>query len=493
MPELRQLLLMIFLFCFFLKTNANVRLPKLISDGMIVQRNIEIPVWGWASVGEKISINFRGDTFVTTCDKNGKWRINLPASKVGGPFDMIIRGNNKIIIKDILIGDVWICSGQSNMAFKMAVVKDKYALEIANSANPNIRQFEVMRNTSFKVLDSLKSSGWKSADEKTVLGFSAVAYFFAVELYERYKIPIGLINSSVGGTPAEAWISLETIKEFPEYLEEYNSISDVAAKSIRTKPLPLIAKSENVKLSEVPANFYNAMIAPLIPYAIKGVIWYQGERNALKGKSYDYRKLFPALIEDWRNHWGQGRFPFLYVQLANFKEPLPEPGESEWAELREAQLMTLSVPNTGMAVIIDIGEAKNIHPQNKKDVGLRLALAARKIAYDDKKVIHSGPVYQSKQIVGNKIILSFNNIGGGLMVKGGGDLKQFSIAGEDKKFIWANAKIQGNQVVIWHDNIKSPVAVRYAWANNPEGRNLYNTEGLPASSFRTDDWPGITH
>lgn len=493
MSETRQFILLIFLSCFFLKVSADVRLPKLISDGMVLQRDIRTPVWGWASGGEKVSIRFQNHTFITTCNKDGKWRINLPAYRAGGPFDMIISGNNKIIIKNILIGDVWICSGQSNMAFKMGAVKDKYPQDIAQAANPNIRQFEVIRNYSLKVLDSLQSNGWKSADEKTVLSFSAVAYFFAVELYAKYKVPVGLINTSVGGSAAEAWISPEALKEFSHYLEEHNRISDIAAERGKQESFTAIAKSENIKPEHFPSNLYNAMLAPLIPYAVKGVIWYQGERNAQEGKSYEYRTLFPALIKDWRSQWGQKKLPFLYVQLPNFKEPVSEPGESAWAELREAQLMALSLPNTGMAVINDIGEANNIHPKNKKDVGLRLALTARKIAYRDRKVVYSGPVFESMRLSGNKITLRFKNTGKGMVVKGGGDLKQFSIAGEDKKFVQAEAKIQGNRVIVWHDNIQSPVAVRYAWADNPEGSNLYNMEGLPASSFRTDDWPGITY
>jgi sialate O-acetylesterase len=234
-----------------------------------------------------------------------------------------------------------------------------------------------------------------------------------------------------------------------------------------------------------PLGLYNAMIAPLLNYKIKGVIWYQGESNT--GKPLEYQKLFPALIANWRQKWNQGDFPFLYVQLANFMEAKDQPCESNWAELREAQLKTLTVPNTAMAVTIDLGEWNDIHPLNKEDVGKRLALAAQKVAYGDEKVVYSGPIYQSMKIEGNKIILTFTNTGSGLLAKGDGELKYFAIAGADKKFVWAKAKIEGNNVVVWNDQVLNPVAVRYAWADNPEGANLYNKEGLPASSFRTDE------
>ena len=622
---------------------SQVRLPRLISDGMVLQRNADVKIWGWAAADEKIRINFRDKTYHTTADKNGDWAIILSESKAGGPYQMEIYASNHITLKNILIGDVWVCSGQSNMDLTMARVKPLYEDVIANSTNPAIRRFFVSTKYDFNTPQKdLESGSWESATPENVLRFTATGYFFAKALFEKYNVPIGLIHASVGGSPAEAWMSEDALKAFPAHFDtvmkykdslyvnqiiekdkarnddwykrvrqldegysnipwfnpNYNASSwqtmplpcfwkdeglgnvngvvwfrkeiDVPASMtgkpakllmgrivdadstyvngtfvgttsyqypprrydvpenvfkvgkniivvrvintsgsggfVRDKPYLLIAGGQTIdltgewqyKLGAVmdplllptfirwkPLGLYNGMIAPLLNYKIKGVIWYQGEANTRN--PYEYRQSFPAMIANWREKWNQGDFPFLYVQLANFMEAKPQPSESNWAELREAQLMTLSVPNTGMAVTIDIGEWNDIHPLNKEDVGKRLVLAARKIAYGDDQVVHSGPIYQSMKIEGNKIILTFINIGSGLVAKGGGELKQFAIAGADQKFVWAHAKIEDNKVVVWHEAIPHPVAVRYAWADNPEGANLYNKEGLPASPFRTDE------
>lgn len=600
---------------------------------------------GGAAVGEKITINFMEKTYDTTADENSKWAIILSDLKAGGPYGMEITASNHITLKNILIGDVWVCSGQSNMVLPMDRVKDRYADVIAHSDNPSIRQFLVPIRYDFNTpQEELQSGIWEPANPENILNFTATGYFFAKTLFEKYQVPIGLINVSVGGSPAEAWLSEDALKSFPTHLETairfkdsiyvnqiieedkavseewYNRVRELdegfldGQKSwfdpiydasswqtmqipsywedeglgqlngvvwfrkeinipasmtgnpawllmgrivdsdsvyingifvgsisyqypprrydvpenvlkegeniivvrvrnntgsggfIKDKPYQLIAGGQTIdlkgewryKLGAVmdplpaptfiqwkPLGLYNGMIAPLLNYKIRGVIWYQGESNT--EKPLEYRKLFPALITDWRQKWDQGDFPFLYVQLANFMKVNPKPSESNWAELREAQLKTLSVSNTAMAVTIDIGEWNDIHPLNKEDVGKRLALAAQKIAYGDNKVVYSGPVYQSMKIEGNKIIISFTNIGSGLAAKGSGELKHFAIAGADKKFFWAKAKIKDNKVVVWNDNISKPVAVRYAWADNPEGANLYNTEGLPASPFRTDE------
>lgn len=453
---------------------ANVVLPRFVSDGMVLQRNVKIPVWGWADPGESVQIQFKGKTYHTKAGNDGKWAASLKSTEAGGPYEMQIKGNNEITLHNILVGDVWICSGQSNMEFNIGAVKDKYASEIASSANPNIRQFLVTKKTSFQPMDTVGAAQWKEANPANVLSFTAVGYFFARDLYEKYKVPIGLIHTSWGGTVAEAWTSTEGLQSFVNYAERAKNLSS----------------AEKVNLPNEPTVLYNAMIAPLLPYAIKGAIWYQGESNA--GKAFEYQTLFPAMITDWRTKWNQGDFPFLFVQLANFMAVTPQPVESEWAELREAQSKTLSLKNTGMAVITDIGEEKDIHPTNKKDVGKRLALAAEKVAYNDKKVVYSGPVYQSSKVEDNKIILKFSNTGTGLIAKDGGELKQFAIAGADKKFVWADAKIEGNHIIVSSDAVTNPVAVRYAWANNPVEANFYNKEGLPASPFRTDSWPGLT-
>ena len=624
---------------------GQVKLPRLISDNMVLQRDAKLAVWGWAATGEKVTVRFNGKTYTATTAADSTWTVPLPAMKAGGPYDMEITGSNSIVIKNILLGDVWVCSGQSNMELPMERVKEKYAADIAESTNPAIRQFNVSTTYDFqKSRTDFESGNWQSADPKTVLQFTAVGYFFAKALYEKYKVPIGLIKASVGGSPAEAWLNEEALKAFPQHLETamkykrnsyidsirnndkqvrdtwyqtlwqqdkglhdtkpwYDTGYNVAGWStmkvpgfwdaqglkgvngvvwfrkdiqvpasmtgkpvklllgrivdqdsvfvngkfagttgyqypprryelparmlqpgkntivvrvinsggrggfITDKPYQLIAGEETIDLTGdwqyalgatasplpsptffqyQPTGLFNAMISPLLNVRIKGVIWYQGESNA--GRPAEYRTLFPAVINTWREKWKQGNFPFLFVQLANYMATKEQPGESSWAMTREAQLKTLSLPNTGMAVITDIGEWNDIHPLNKADVGKRLALWAQKQAYGDHKVVYSGPLYQSMKIQGNKVVLQFTSTGSGLMAKGNNELKYFAIAGADKKFVWAKATIEGNRVVVWSDQVPAPVAVRYAWADNPEGANLYNKEGLPASSFRTDEW-----
>jgi sialate O-acetylesterase len=624
---------------------AEVRLPRLISNGMVLQRQANVYVWGWADAGKKITVQFIGETYRTTADEKGNWTVPLSGLKAGGPYDMEIIDRERITIKNILIGDVWVCSGQSNMVLPMKRVRELYEAEIAQSENPNIRYFSVPVQYDFNELrNDLPSGEWKSTTPENVLDFGAAAYFFAKALHEKYAVPIGLINASVGGTPAEAWMSQEALKAFPEHLETAERYKDddyidqilnedrtvrenwyrelrrrdrgladkdkpwfdpdldtsswsvmpipsfwadeglgningvvwfrkeievpasmtgkpallrlgtiVDADSVyingrfvgtisyqypprkypipenllkagkntivvrvinnrgkggfvKDKPYQLTAGGQTIDLKDEwqyklgavmdpmpeqififykPSGLFNGMIAPLLNNPIKGVIWYQGESNA--GKPAEYSKLFPALIADWRAHWHQGDFPFLFVQLPNFMKAVDQPSESNWAEMRESQLKTLSVPNTGMAVAIDVGEWNDIHPMNKKPIGDRLALAAQKVAYGDDAVVYSGPIYQSMEIKGNQIILTFTNIGSGLAVKDRGELKHFAIAGADKQFVWAKAKIEDNRVVVWNDRIKNPVVVRYAWADNPEDANLINKEGLPASPFRTDE------
>lgn len=625
---------------------GQIKLPKLINDGMVLQRNTNIRIWGWASAKENVTVKFLGYKFHTIATEQGEWEVQLSGLKAGGPYSMEIEGENKIVIKDILVGDVWICSGQSNMALTMERASSIYKTEIANSGNSFIRSFEVPRNYNFNIPQKDVSEGkWISATPENVLTFSAVSYFFGLELYNKYHVPIGLINASLGGSPIEAWISEDALKLFPEYYDEaqqfknrqyvrdvqesdrnkakewysilrqndkgyvnpnypwylsrtnisdwskmqipgywadeeigkvngvvwfrkdinipysllgkntqlilgrivgcdsvfvngtfvgstpnqyplrvYNIPGDVLQKGHNTivvrvisnigkggfvigNPYELVSDQVAINLSGEwyyrlgtrmdplprptmvswkPTGLFNAMIAPLIKYSIKGTIWYQGEGNVSRAK--EYSALFAALINDWRRHWGQGDFPFLYVQLSGFGKVKEQPSTSNWALLREAQLKTLLLNNTGMAVTIDIGEWNNIHPLNKKDVGKRLALAAQNKAYQDNEVVYSGPSYQSMEVKGDKVILSFNTLASNLDVKGGGELNQFSIAGKDKRFVWANAKIENGKVVIWSDQVCDPVAVRYAWGANPEDANLINEEGLLASPFRTDSW-----
>jgi sialate O-acetylesterase len=433
--------------------------------------------------------------------------MNSP--KTGGPYEMTISGKNTITLKNIMVGEVWVCSGQSNM--QMSVKSSVNAeQEIAAADYPDIRLFTVER----KVAEQPQSDcvgNWTLCSPQTVPGFSAVAYYFGRGLHEELDVPIGLIHTSWSGTPAEAWTRRGILKEegdFAPILERYDDAvakypqakEEFEQKVIEWKEAAEKAKAEGEKIPRrpgaplgpghphSPSGLYNAMIAPLIPYGIGGAIWYQGESNA--SRAYQYRKLFGRMIQNWRKDWGQGKFPFLFVQLANFRAVNPQPSESDWAELREAQLMTLALPNSGMAVIIDIGDANDIHPKNKQDVGKRLALWALAKSYG-KELVYSGPIYKSMKIEGEKIILRFDHVGGGLVAGPDEPLKGFAIAGADRKFVWAEAKIDGDSVVVSSDEVSAPAAVRYAWADNPVC-NLYNEEGLPASPFRTDDWPGIT-
>jgi sialate O-acetylesterase len=638
----------ILFFCLFAYTShSQVKLPHLVSDGMVLQRDAKTKIWGWATAGEKVTVNFKGNSYRTTTDADGKWAITLASMKAGGPYTMDIKASNQITLKDILLGDVYFVSGQSNMVHQMALHNVTYADDIATASYPQIRQFWIPTTTNLAgPAQDLPPGSWKSANPQDVNNFSAVAYFFARKLYNKYGIPIGLINASVGGTPIEAWMSEEGLKDFPavvaaidknqdtsyvnstkrralaaananrqkveqdkgltgtvkwyepayepkgwrninipgywedQGVKELNgvvwyrreidipaSMTGVPAKVfmgrivdadvlyingeqvgnttyqypqrryslpagvlkpgkntfvirvtnnggkggfVPDKPYYIEANGEQVdlkgywqyKVGEVfrpvngsgsaggineqnqPTALYNAMVAPAINYTIKGILWYQGESNA--GNPPEYKKLLPALISDWRDKWQQGNTPFLYVQLPNFMEVNYLPSESNWALMREAALQTLSVPNTAMAVTIDLGEWNDIHPDNKKDVGERLALAAQKLIYGEKKVVPSGPLFQSATIDGNKIILNFTHAGSGLTSIDGEELSWFAIAGADKKFVWAKARVEGDKVVVWSEEVPEPKYVRYAWADNPDGANLYNKEGLPASPFRTD-------
>ncbi len=620
---------------------SQIRLPKLISDGMVLQRDKPLKIWGWASPKEKISINFNKKTYKVITPETGKWEVTLPKYPAGGPFEMILKGKNELKIKDILIGDVWFCSGQSNMVHQMELHRITYANDIAQANNSAIRHFGIPTTTNVNATnDDFNNGSWKVCNPENVRQFSAVAYFFAKKIYDKYQVPIGLINASVGGTPIEAWISEEGFKDFakineiiaknkdtayvnsfsrrfnrpqtpspiqdkglngtktwfdvsyqpkgwkfiniPGYWEDQGikdlngtvwyrreieipasmigkpvsvflgriidadmlyingkqvgvttyqypqrryqipadllkagknlfviKVTNTAGKGgfVPDKPYYLFSEKDTIdlkgiwqyKVGEVfapmqgnfgggfsaqnqPTALYNAMIAPSINFAIKGFLWYQGETNS--GKADEYVKLQPAQILDWRTKWNQGELPFLFVQLPNFMDANYLPSESQWAALRDAQLKSLSVPNTAMAVGIDVGEWNDIHPDNKKTVGERLALAAQKLAYQE-NITASGPLFQSATIEGNKIILSFTNVGSGLKTNDEEDLREFAVAGADKKFVWANAKIVGDKIEISNNNIAAPVYVRYAWADNPNV-NFYNKEGLPASPFKTD-------
>jgi sialate O-acetylesterase len=490
---------------------ADVKLPAIIGSNMVLQADMKPCIWGWADAGEKVTVTLGDQKAEATADKDGKWQVRLAAVKAGtGPLEMTVAGKNALKLDNILVGEVWICSGQSNMEWSVKSSKDPEK-EIAEAKYPKIRLFTVTKATSDTPQADCKGQ-WVECAPETVPNFSAVGYFFGRMLHKDLGVPVGLVNTSWGGTPAESWTSREALEadadlkaiiaryqrqidNYSKAKEDWEKVKDqkvadwkAAADKAKAegKPQPRRPNgpSDPATSANRPSSLYNGMIAPLIPLGIRGAIWYQGESNA--GRPVEYRKLFPTMIQDWRKRWGEGDFTFLFVQLANFMARKDEPAESGWAALREAQTMTLSLPKTGMAVIIDIGDAKDIHPKNKQDVGKRLALAAEAGTYG-KDVVYSGPMYESMKVEGDKVRLKFKHVGGGLVAKGD-KLTGFAIAGEDKKFVWADAKIDGDTVVVSAKDVAKPVAVRYAWADNPEC-NLYNKADLPAVPLRTDDWP----
>jgi len=631
------------LLIFSVLSNANVRMPLVFSDGMVLQRNKPIPIWGFADANENVEIHFNKQIKKATADKNGNWTINLAAEKAGGPFELIIIGKNKITIKNVLVGEVWICSGQSNMEFQVFKTMNSEK-EIADANYPMIRHFGVAQDLSGTPKDDLKAGKWEVANKENVGNFTAVGYYFARKLYSELKIPIGIINTSWGGTNVETWTSREAFEKSDEFKSmiadvpsvDINAIFEVHKKAMlenikkvqgfdvsmenetqfkdsnfNDKNWPEIkvpslwenqqignidgivwmrktivltaeqAKKEAVlhlakvddedktyingievgtnnlwdklRIYKIPANvlkegtnviavritdysggggiygdpsdlkidfkdsslalegnwkfnviqvkvsvspnsypslLYNAMVNPLVPYAIEGVLWYQGEANVWRAKQY--KKAFPLMINDWRSKFKQGNFPFYFVQLSTFDETGGNSQKgSRWAELREAQSETLKWPNTGMAVTTDIGNAKDIHPTNKQDVGSRLAAIAMNNIYS-KKQVHSGPTFKSQEIKGNQIILTFDNTGSGLSTPNNDELKGFEIAGKDKVFHSAKAIIKDNKIIVSSDQVQNPVAVHYGWADDDTAINLYNKEKFPASPFRTDNWQMIT-
>ena len=642
-----------------LAARAAVRLPSLVGSHMVLQRERPVPVWGWASPGEAVQVTFRGRTYPASLPAaDGRWQVLLPPTPAGGPYQLTVQGATgpALVLDDVLVGDVWLASGQSNMQFKVKdpnpggyqPVRDA-AQEIAAANYPRLRMLTVDQALAYRPQAEVGSTSWQVCSPATVAGFSAVAYFFGRDLLLHYQVPIGLVVSSWGGTPAEAWVSAEGLQPLPEFAPvladfaqrptlladdqrayearqrdptTYGRLHDRGylpsggtwaapsfdARAWPTLPvpgawesqpglrtydgvvwlrkelaLPATAAGQPLTLSlgqiddadstwfdghlvgytegygkvrtyqvpaalvqagrhvvavrvvdtgggggltggaalqatgagfsqslagpwqyqqglapaavpqppypggapQAPSVLYNAMINPLLPLALKGVIWYQGESNA--GRAAQYRRLLPALITDWRQRFNQPALPFLVVQLANFLAAQPEPGPSAWAELREAQAAALALPGTGLATAIDLGEANDIHPHNKQAVGQRLALAARRVVYADKKVTASGPTYASVAVAGPAARLRFTNLGGGLVVKGD-VLRGFAVAGADQHFYWATAKVVGKEVVVSSPQVPHPVAVRYDWADNPDG-TLYNRAGLPALPFRTDTWP----
>ncbi len=464
--------------------SAQVRLPKIFGDHMVLQRDQPIQVWGWSSPGERVAVQLDKQSKRVKADKNGKWRVELAALPAGGPFQLVVKGKNTLALNDVLIGEVWICSGQSNMEWSVER-SDNPEKEIAAANYPLIRHIKVPRSVAGAPMDDIEDASWQLCTPETVASFTAVGYYFARELAGEVGVPVGLINTSWGGTHVETWTSREAFQSSEEFRPMIASVGKIDLDSVRRSN-----EKGNVSPNVFPTLLYNAMINPLIPIAFRGAIWYQGESNA--GRAYQYGKAFPLMIKDWRQRWGRD-FPFYFVQLASFNAANGNSSNgSTWAELREAQTLTLTLPNTGMAVTTDIGDPKDIHPRNKQDVGRRLAALALHDIYG-KNIISGGPVYQAMRKDGNKIILSFTDVGKGLMVKDKyGYLKGFEVAGADRKFHYAQARLEGNNVVVYHQDVTDPVAVRFGWSDDAGDCNLYNKEGFPAGPFRTDNWKGVT-
>lgn len=492
---------------FTLIAQADVKPASIFTGNMVLQRAMTVPVWGKAAPGEKVTVRFSGQAVETVADAAGNWRADLaPLETSAESAELVVSGaDSSVKLTNVLVGEVWLCSGQSNMERTMWVLKLAED-EIAAATNyPLLRLFKVEHKANPERPEISVKGVWSASTVETAGGFSGTATYFGRALCRDLGVPVGLIQSAWSGTPAEAWTSRGALEQLPfmtnRLMEADDARKNYDPGKAQTDLERKIAEWERKAAdgekagrkptfwspytdSWQPATLYNGMVAPLVPFAMRGVIWYQGESNA--GRAAEYHKLFSAMIRNWREIWGRD-FPFLYVQLANFKAVQTEPVESGefWPLLREAQAQTLAEPNTAMAVITDVGDANDIHPKDKKTVGERLALAARATAYGE-DIVYSGPVFQGLEIKNGKAIVRFNSIDGGLMAKGE-QLTGFAVAGEDRQWHWANAQIEGNTVILSSPDVKEPLAVRYNWANNPIG-NLYNREGLPASLFRTDDW-----
>jgi sialate O-acetylesterase len=482
---------------------AEVTLPRILDNNMVLQRDIPLPVWGWAEPGEEVTVSIADQKCSAKTDSQGRWQLKLaPLAASSKPFEMTIVGKNTITLENILVGEVWVCSGQSNMGMSVSQVQDAEK-ELAGADQPMIRLFESPKSPSPRPTSDVFGR-WQACTPETVKGFTAAGYFFGRNLQARLNVPIGLINTSWGGTriepwtPAQAFAEVPALKDIAEQVaqqtgEQTKALAPLipsveawarAARAAQAKgesipPLPALPGSRLGEHSK-PTTLYNGMVAGLVPYAIRGAIWYQGESNVTEGMLY-FEKM-KALIAGWRQVWGQGDFPFYYVQLAPYRygnQPQNLPG------LWEAQVAALSIPNTGMAVTNDIGALGDIHPKNKQDVGKRLALWALAKTYGQKDVVYSGPLYKSMKIEGDKIRISFDHAGGGLVSRDGEPLSWFEIAGPDGKFAKADAKIDGDTVVVSSEEVTQPAGVRFAWSQVAQP-NLMNRNGLPASAFRTD-------
>jgi len=480
---------------------ADVRLPKLIGDHMVLQRGIPPVIWGWADPGEKVTVSIVNQTLTTSADPDGRWKVRLQPLETGGPLEMTVAGKNRIKVSDILVGDVWICSGQSNMEMPVGnLYRPKvypgvlnFQKEIEGANQPNLRLFLPDHQTSLHPKEDLPGPGWQVCTPGTAARFSAVGYFFARHLQSESNAPVGMIQAAKSSTTAEAWTSHEGLRLLPQWEGRLKKLPQTTAPAPPPGQDPAAPNDPDHPTTPptvevpfgTPGGLFNGMIAPMTPFAIKGVIFYQGENNAKDPKGY--RSLFPALIRSWRTAWGQGDFPFLFVQLASYGKKPKSPGEPKgWADQREAQTAGLKEPNTGMAVTIDVGSERLIHPPNKQEVGRRLGLLARTIAYGQ-KVQSSGPTFRSMRIEGGRVILTFDNVAGGLVAHPpGSKITGFDVAGADGIYHWGEASIIGDDVVVNSTEVPTPVSVRYGWAGNPDC-NLFNKADLPAAPFRAGE------
>jgi len=497
--------------------SAEVHLPAVFGDHMVLQQGQRNPVWGWGKPGEKVSVKIAGQIHQAIAGEDGRWQVLLEPLPAVGPYQLEVAGENKLTFKDVVSGEVWVCSGQSNMQMALASCNDA-DLEIRTAQYPDIRLITVPQ-TGTQHAQRDFDGRWELCSPDTVANFSAVGYLFGRTLHQSLNVPIGLIDNSWGGSSAEAWVPRDILaadvnygpllerwqeteakadlagpmEDFEKQLAEWDQT--VARARAQGQEIPRRPRAPGPGRNELagqhrPGNLYQGVLKPILGYGIRGVIWYQGESNA--GRAYQYRDLFSLMIDVWREHWGQGDFPFYWVQLADFMEEKPEPAESAWAELREAQTMTMSrLKHTGQAVIIDIGEGRDIHPRNKQGVANRLARWALAENYG-MDIPYRSPIYKSMEIKDGKVLLTFDHAGSTLYSFDTKEPVGFAVAGEDRNFVWAQARIVGkNLVEVWSDSVKEPVAVRYAWADNPVC-NLQSREGLPVTPFRTDDWPGVT-
>lgn len=460
--------LVAFVFCWS-DVRAELKLPSIIGDNMVLQRGREVPIWGWDEPGTQVKVALGDAKTTAKAGDDGNWMVKLPAMKAGGPHTIAIEGSSAVTLKNVLVGEVWLCSGQSNMEWRVAQSNDAQE-EIAAAKHPNIRHIKIPHRPSDKPESDVPSDGWQVCSPQTVGNFTAVGYYFGRKLNQELDVPIGLIGSNWGGTRIEPWTppvgftSVPALKNISDNLDKFPQ------------------KNGNKINHQSPLALYNGMISPLLPYAIRGAIWYQGESN--NGEGMLYHEKMKALIQGWRSVFNDKQMPFYFVQLAPYRyggDP------TRLAGIWEAQLKTLKMPHTGMAVTVDIGNVKDIHPRNKQDVGSRLARWALSQQYGKDDLVYSGPLFKEMKVEGDNARITFDHAGSGLTARDNKPLSHFQVAGEDKKFHDATAQIANGSVVVSSDQVKKPVAVRYAWHQEAEP-NLSNKEGLPASPFRTDNW-----